>query len=314
MCTKEINRQEYNKRIIRAMDYVNTYSHRTINLAELAEVAMFSSFHFHRIFTLIVQETPNQFVSRIRLEKAARLLHRSPNLTISEIALNCGFESVSSFSRAFKKHYTINAKAYRQEAKGIYAHQGVRYSKIGQAVSKIGQHKQPINKEFCLIDLKQLIFMDTKIEIKQLPVFDLICYRQTGNLEQIAQAFNKLFQWAAPRGLVNEHTTAISIYHDDPAVTTAEKLRNDVGIIVSPGVIVDGEIRKVKTEAGKYAVGSFEIHQSEFEKAWNTMYAWLSESGFQPREASPFELYHNDHKQHPEKKFSIDICIPIKPL
>lgn len=67
-------------------------------------------------------------------------------------------------------------------------------------------------------------------------------------------------------------------------------------------------------EGGKYAVGHFEITVTEFEQAWNTMCLWFTENGYQPGNGSTYELYYNDHNEHPEKKFILDICIPVRPL
>lgn len=314
MNSQELSKQEYKNRIIRVMDYVSANVDQEIDLATMARVALFSPYHFHRIFTFMVGETPNNFVSRIRLEKAARLLHNEQSESISNIAFQCGFGNFSSFSRAFKIHFGVSAKEFRQQSKGILGKDGIRYSKNGKVVSKICKHGQQINDEFCSVELKQLIIMNTTIEIKQLPELNLISYRMTGAFDQVGFAYEKLFKWAFANGVINASTKAVTVYHDDPSVTDMNKMRHDVSIISDADIKPEGEISKIKTEAGKYVVGHFEIHQSEFEKAWNTMYAWLSESGFQPREASPYEVYHNDASQHPEHKFIIDICIPVKPL
>lgn len=314
MDSKDLSRKEYINRIIRVMEYIDQHLDQAIDLSKMADIASFSPFHFHRIFTLMTGETPNTYVSRIRLEKVGRLLQSETKRSIATIAFDCGFENLSSFSRAFKKQFNISAKEFRQEAKGIFSKEGIRYSKNGNAVSKIGKNIQQIDAQFCSVELKQLILMDIKIEIKQLPALKLICYRRTGAFNQIGQAYEELFKWAAPRGLLNANTKALSMYHDDPSITEIAKMRNDACLVVDRDVDVEGEIRKSQTQEGKYAVGYFEIGIKDFEKAWNTMYAWLSESGYQPKESSPYEIYHNDNNQHPEKKFIVEICIPVKQL
>ena len=65
---------EHAQRIDRVIDYLRANLHRPVKLAELANVACFSEFHFHRIFTAVSGETLNNFTNRLRLEKAARLL------------------------------------------------------------------------------------------------------------------------------------------------------------------------------------------------------------------------------------------------
>jgi len=105
MDCKEISKQEYTARINRVMDYIAKNLDKAIDLSVMAEIASFSPYHFHRIFTFVVGETPNNFLSRIKLEKAGQLLQDNQKVAISEIAYQCGFLNVSSFSRAFKTHF-----------------------------------------------------------------------------------------------------------------------------------------------------------------------------------------------------------------
>lgn len=314
MDIKEDSRKEYTARINRVMDYIGRNLAQRIDLAVMAEVALFSPYHFHRIFTYVVGETPNDFVLRIRLEKAAQLLHVNPKDSVSDIAFTCGFVNVSSFSRAFKSYFDMTTTEFRNQDKAVYVKNGIRYGKNCKAVSRIGKHLQQVNGQFCSVEFKQLIIMDTKIEIKQMPELNLIYCRHMGAFNQIGQAYEKLFKWAAPRGLVTAATKIVTVYHDDPAITTIDKVRQDASILVEGNVKVEGEIGKSTVPAGKYAVGHFEIKETEFEQAWNTMCAWLTGSGYQPADSPTYEYYHNNYNEHPEHKFIVDICIPVKPL
>ena len=81
---------EYAQRINRVIDYLRGNLDRQVKLEELAKVACFSEFHFHRIFSAISGETLKNFTNRLRLEKAARLLRYSDQ-KLTDIALECGF-------------------------------------------------------------------------------------------------------------------------------------------------------------------------------------------------------------------------------
>jgi len=95
---------EYVQRINRVIDYLRGNLDRQVKLEELAKVACFSEFHFHRIFGAVTGETLNSFTNRLRLEKAARLLRYSDQ-SLTDIALHCGFSSSATFSRAFRSGY-----------------------------------------------------------------------------------------------------------------------------------------------------------------------------------------------------------------
>ena len=67
--------------------------------------------------------------------------------------------------------------------------------------------------------------------------------------------------------------------------------------------------------AGQYAVARFELLPDQYAQAWHAVYGgWLPDSGFQPNDGPAFEWYHNDCREHPEKKAIVDICLPVRPL
>lgn len=301
-------RKEYISRINRVIDYIDNNIEKELSLEILASEACFSPFHFHRIFSAFVGETLNNYTKRIRLEKCASTILNDEETPISEIAFKYGFNSISVFSRSFKDYFDISASELREQNK---------VSKISKLNSK-NNKPSPI-AELYLRDINQIdkrrYFMKAKIEVKEMPGLNLIYVRHTGAFDQIETAYEKLFSWAGSRGLLKfPETKTVSVYHDDPKVTDMEKVRQSACITVDKEVKAEGEIGKMSIDAGKYAVGRFEITEMGFTDAWDTMCHWLSESGYQPDDGLPYELYHNDHTQHPEHKFILDICIPVKPL
>jgi AraC family transcriptional regulator len=104
---------EYTQRIDRVIDYLRGNLDRPVKLAELADVACFSEFHFHRIFKAVSGEPLNSFTNRLRLEKAARLLRYSGK-SLTDIALDCGYSSSSTFSRAFRSGYDTSPSQFRK--------------------------------------------------------------------------------------------------------------------------------------------------------------------------------------------------------
>ncbi len=313
MNPNETSRQEYISRMNKVMNYVDRYIDQPLSLNVLAGVANFSPYHFHRIFTFLTGETPGNYVQRMRVEKAARLLQNDKRMSISEIAYACGFGSVSLFSRSFRACFGITAKEYRLQEKAVFAKDGLRYSKTGQLISKNMQQEFDFNAQLCTVKLNNLIFMNTKVEIKEMPEIKVAYVRYTGPYNQIGKAYEKLVKWAAPRGLINSETKTITIYQDDPAVTEIEKVRQDACITVSGDVKVEGEIGKATIPSGKYAVGRFQVDAKGFEKAWNTMCLWVTESGYQFC-GSPYELYYNSLEDDKHEQFDVEICIPVKPL
>lgn len=297
------------------MDYVETNIQQQLSLAKLAEIANFSPYHFHRIFTFLVGETPIDFIQRLRIEKGAQLIRENENLSATEAAYYCGFGSISLFSRTFKKHFGMTANEYRKLGKAIFSTGEVYFNKNGSVISKNVKSHLDHTSDICNMDFSQLFMVGNKIEIMDIPEMSVIYCRHTGAFNQIVKSFDKLVSWAMPRGLYNPLLSkTITITHDNPAVTDVDKVRQSACILVTDDVKVKGEIGKMIIPKNRYAVGHFMLNNDEFQKAWNSMCLWFSESGYQQGDGNSIEIYHNDFNLHPEKKNIVDLCIPIKPL
>lgn len=84
----------------------------SLNLAQLAGQAAMSPYHFLRMFRAVVGMTPHQYVLRTRLHRAAVRLRRSGD-PVSAIALDAGFNDLSTFNRRFRRLMGASPSAWR---------------------------------------------------------------------------------------------------------------------------------------------------------------------------------------------------------
>lgn len=315
MNIQEKSKVEYLSRINKVMDYIDEHIDQPLELKRIAEVAHFSPYHFHRIFTFLIGETPIDYIQRLRIEKAAWKLYKEKASSISEIADSCGFSTVSLFSRTFKKAFGLTPSRFREIEEPVYSQDGILFSKNGQVVSKNLTQRLTESSHLCGVKFNISYFMEAKIEVKEMPEMKAVYCRHIGPFSQIVKAYEKLIRWAEPRGLYKPNITkSATVTHDDPTVTDLDKIRQSACIIVDHDVKGEGEIGNLVIPSGQYVVGHFELRTEDFEKAWNTMCNWFTESGYQQADGCTYELYHNSHRTHPENKHIVDICIPIKPL
>jgi AraC family transcriptional regulator len=101
------------RRMRRVVDLIEERIGDHIRLADLAEAAALSPFHFARQFKAATGETPAAYVTRRRVERAEDLL-RHTRLTIPEIAYKLGFAHQSHLHRAFKKRMGATPGSFRR--------------------------------------------------------------------------------------------------------------------------------------------------------------------------------------------------------
>ncbi|MDQ1265783.1 MAG: AraC family transcriptional regulator [Bacteroidota bacterium] len=318
---------EYKKRINAVIDYIELNYGEDLTLDKLADIANFSKFHFHRIFAAIVGETLFNFIQRIRLEKAAGQICQSVDKQIIEIAFDCGFSSPSTFSRAFRDFFGISPSELKSRDFENNSKNSKLISNLSKAKSNIEKVWEISPCYFSSVKDVQLLTwrcrMNTNnvtVEVKETESMEVAYIRHIGKYQGdgklFEMLFGRLFNWAGPRGLIRfPEIKLMSVYYDNPDITEDDKLRVDVCLTVPGNTKADGEVGRMTIPGGKYAIGTFEISDTEYGEAWEFMVGgWLPKSGFQPDERPCFELYLNDPKQHPEGKHLVAIHFPVKPM
>ena len=111
--------RQHISRINDVLFYIHQDISQELAAKELADVAAYSEQHFHRIFKQVVGESIHQYIRRTRMEYAANQLMFDTKSTVLDIANNCGFNSLSSFSRAFKIRTGLSPKEYRNHNKKV---------------------------------------------------------------------------------------------------------------------------------------------------------------------------------------------------
>jgi AraC family transcriptional regulator len=286
------SRSIYKARVDAAIMFITEHMAENINLENLAQVANFSAFHFHRIFSAVMGETPQQFLNRVRLERAANYLVKNPAHSITQIALSCGFSSSATFARSFKKHFGITANQYRKAenrpiAPGVF----------------------PLKYES---ELPQFT-----VKIRSVPAWNLIYVSNLKgyHLDLIHQSWEQLYRWAAVRDLITEETRALGVSLDDPLITPPEKCRYYTCISLPNEIAPQPPIGFMKLAGSKCAVAQVTCTPEQIRGVFMHLYRhWLVDSGCQPADLPPYEVYHTSAEDHSEGKYVLDIHIPIVPL
>lgn len=233
--------QDYVKRILKVLIYLEDHIDDELTMKELAKVASHSPFHFHRIFHMVVGETVHRYIKRLRLEKAAMKL-RYTNQPVTEIALDSQYDTPSAFTRAFKQSIGESPRNYR-----------TLYKEVKAMTKK-------------LTDLPMI--QPDKIE--KTSDLDVLFIRRTGNYKDSAsEAWVSLHAFIQTNNLYSSTLRCFGISHDDPRVTSEEKLRYDA-CIWAPQAQAKGEVGLQTIKGGKYAIfthyGSYDGLEETFDR------------------------------------------------
>ena len=136
------------------------------------------------------------------------------------------------------------------------------------------------------------------------------------NSAGIENAFNTLFCWAGPRGVMSPDMKVIGMSLDNPEITPKDKCRYYACVAVTGKAEPQGPVGIMNIRPGKYAVGRFEGGADIFKRAYDYMYGeWLPKSGYQPDDAPAFESYIGEPEDRSKKKrFVFDLHVPVRAL
>ena len=276
--------ESYQERIGHAVRHLEAHLEEPISLEDLAAVAHFSPYHFHRIFSGMVGESVKEHIRRLRLERAAQRLRRCEG-SVLEIALDTGYETHESFTRAFEAMFQASPTAFRKNG-GL----------MNPVVQEAKTPRPPI-----------------EVSTRKMEPFRVAYVRHTGPYDKVGQAWQKLMMWAGMNGLMGPTTRILGISHDDPEITPPERLRYDAAIVVPESVKGSGEVGIQEIPGGEYAVT---VHRGPYNNL-GTTYAslcgeWLPASGRELRDAPPLEFYLNDAMVTPPQDLLTEICLPLK--
>jgi AraC family transcriptional regulator len=297
---KSDTRADYSKRVLRVLLHIQNHLSSPLPLTDLAGLASFSPFHFHRIFRGMVGESLKQHIRRLRLERAAVQLKTTAHPVIT-IAFNAGYESHEAFTSAFRSAFHCTPSQYRTQrsmAAQLAAPTAVHFGD-GQTERLF----QSIQQEPCTM----------KVEVRELPPLRVAFLRHVGPYDQVGSTWERLTDWAGMNCLMDGSTQLFGACHDDPDVTQPDKIRYDACITVADHVTAEDNIGIQEMSGGRYAVT---LHEGPFDQLGET-YAnlfgsWFAGSSLEPGPPPCLEFYLTDPESTEPEDLLTELWVPLQ--
>lgn len=248
----------YQRQLEKVIQYIGIHLDEKLSLDHLSEVACFSKYHFHRLFTAYTGLTLQQYIRWLRLKRAAHQLIVNKAHSIIDIAINAGFESHEAFTRAFKQSCGMSPSQFRKHS------------------SWHTWEKPPYRLP------KQQGKIMTNVTIQNKKERRLAVLEHRGAPEKLGNSVNQLINWAKFQTMNIKPTAgdAFGFGYDDPATTEPENFRFDLALTVPENLALNGKIIEKRLPAGRYAVAVHNGSRDTIDETIYSMYCdWLPNSG-----------------------------------
>lgn len=292
---------QYLDRLNRAVDYIAERLDGDVSLERVARAAGFSAFHFHRLFRAQFGETLQEFVTRLRVEKAIFLMRYRPEKKLTDIALDCGFGTSANFSRVFRKRLGVSPRAFDLE-------EYWRKSKIGK--------ERPFQSPYYLRELTGDEGRGFEVRVARRPALRIAYVRIYDSFqpEKLPAALETLAGWARRRGLL-EQGQWIGMSQDDPEITPLDKYRYDLCLTIPDGVRGEGEVGVRTLAPSLDAVLPVRGDIWEVDRAWNYLFKnWLPRSAYEPTQGPALEVFLQSPLELGWDNYDLEGRVPVRPF
>ena len=291
---------DYTERILRVLTHIQEHLDEALDLEELARVACFSSFHFHRVFAAMTGETLADHVRRLRLERAAMEL-RSGAKQVIQLALDAGYEAHEAFTRAFKAAYGASPAEFRRATRPIAI-----------LAAPSGVHFRP-GVPLTTFNTNHITTKNMEVITKKIKPMRVAYLRHIGPYENVKQTGFDLFARLSADKQIRKRSVFIGIAHDNPSVTPASELRYDACVTVDGDYEPKKPVEVQTIAGGDYAVAK-NCPVGKIKDGYQYLYAkWLARSSRELRPAPSFIVWVDAYKGVAPGTWRVDIYMPLQP-
>lgn len=291
--------KNYRTLVQKSIDFIEGRLEKELQLDELAKLACLSKFHYIRLFSALVGETPKQYIIKRRISQGAKYI-LSSNEKMIDIAYKYGFNSQADFTRVFKKYYGISPLKCRVQPERLVMYEPVNIM------------EKVFEDDFrCRLDQPKIIF------IEDLHVWG---YKTEGNFHDNYEnsTMNQFWYRVVPDLLQFRKT---SEYTQAYGITLGSEYMGDfrymVGYEAKDLWIPQEGLEKVVVKGGKYAVFNYKSQGDRFEMrslyhAMKYIYEeWLPATKYELDDRIELVEIIKEEDFDNENR-GLDICFPIK--
>ena len=289
--------RNYRARMRRVLDYVDQHLDGDLDLDTVSRVAAFSKFHFHRQFTATFGVSVHRYVQLARLKRASHRLaaHDAPSVT--EIAMEAGYDAPDAFARAFRRRFGQSPSSFRKSPD--WAPWLAAFGPLDNARSK----------------LMQVIYEAGDVMIRDVPPTPVAVMEHRGDRATLPATIERFIAWRKAAGLSPQTTSTFNIFRSERIPENPADYSMDICAgtdrAIDPG---DPDMKAGVIPGGRCAVLRVVHDTHNLEPAALYLYRdWLPASG---EEARDFPIYAQRHfsflPDRPAHEVVVELFLPLK--
>ena len=294
MARKKAHQSQFHRsQIGRAQRHMRLHLAEPMTLSHIAREAGSSSYHFARLFQAYTGETPFEFLRRLRLITALRMLEEDSGASITEIALCVGYDTSAAFNKSFRKTLDMNPSDFR---------------KLG----KEPQHE--VIYDLSRPRFKEEITMNLSLEFETVtrPLTHYVFLETQGPFPEVAPPLWEKLLPFVPRLDQQQILEYLGLSGIDKTKVGEETMIYQAGIVVpaEPRRLPDG-LRHRAVKSGKYARFVLKGPYTQIWMAFDQIFRTLAEAKVELRPEFCIENYVNDPRVTPEDQLRTELLVPI---
>lgn len=286
----------YHARMRRVLDHIDRHLDGDLDLDAVSSVAAFSKFHFHRQFKATFGVSLHRYVQLARMRRASRRLADGQGQSVTDIALDAGYEAPDAFARAFRQRFRQSPSSFRKSPDWEPWLQA--FGPLNTARSKI----------------MPTTFTPEQVTIREVAPTRVAIFQHRGDPATIDATIQRFIAWRKAAGLSPTTSPTFNVWHSErrPADPADYSLDLCVGVGTDqPIESSDGTVRAGEIPGGRCAVLRVTGDTHNLEPAALYLYRdWLPASGEEMRD---FPVYcQRFFLDEPEQGTAAELFLPLR--
>ncbi len=264
----------YQARMQRVLDHIDRHLDGDLDLAAVSGVAAFSKFHFHRQFKATFGLSLHRYVQLARLRRASKRLADGQGPSVTDIALDAGYETPDAFARAFRQRFQQSPSDFRKSPD--WAPWLQAFGPLNSARSK----------------LMPTTFSPDQVTVREVAPTRVAMFEHRGDPETLDVTIQRFIAWRKAAGLSPKTSPTFNIWYSERRPADPADYRMDLCVGIGADQPIDdgdGSVRLGEIPGGRCAVLRVTGDTHNLEPAALYLYRdWLPGSGEEMRD---FPIY-----------------------